>query len=59
MTFSGRSEWELVRRTLSEKTDLTQRMLVALGELEGDSLDFVEIVMSLEEKYKIKIPLPN
>jgi acyl carrier protein len=46
-------EWETIRRTLSERTNLTQSQLDELGEVEGDSMDLVELVMSLEEKYKI------
>jgi len=42
---------------LAEKTDLTHRQLQEMGEIEVDSLDFVELVMGLEEKYKIKIRL--
>ena len=49
-------EWKRIRPILAEKTDLNQRQLQELGETEADSLDFVELVMALEEKHKIKIP---
>jgi acyl carrier protein len=42
---------------LAEKTDLNQRQLQEIGETEADSLDCVELVMALEEKYRIKIPM--
>ena len=50
-----RPEWKRLRRILAERTDLDQRALQELGECESDSIDFVELVMGLEEKYKIKI----
>jgi acyl carrier protein len=50
-------EWKIVRGILAEKTDLNHRQLQEMGEIEVDSLDFVELVMGLEEKYKIKIHL--
>ena len=50
-------EWKVIRGILAEKTDLTHRQLQEMGEIEVDSLDFVELVMGLEEKYKIKIRL--
>ncbi|MFY9731979.1 MAG: phosphopantetheine-binding protein [Candidatus Acidiferrales bacterium] len=50
-------EWKRLRRILAEQTDLDQRALRELGECEADSMDFVELVMGLEEKYEIKIDL--
>ena len=52
-----RPEWKRLRRILAEETDLDQRTLQELGEREADSLDFVDLVMGLEEKYRIKIDL--
>jgi acyl carrier protein len=49
-------EWKKVRTVLAEKTDLDQRQLQEIGETEADSLDFVELVITFEQKYKIKIP---
>lgn len=51
-----RPEWKHIRTVLADKTDLNQRQLQEIGETEGDSLDFVELVMALEEKYNVKIP---
>jgi acyl carrier protein len=51
------SEWKGIRSILAEKADLNQRQLQEIGEIEADSLDFVEVVMAFEDKYKIKIPL--
>ena len=50
-------EWKRIRPILAEKTDLNQRQLQEIGEMEADSLDCVELVMALEEKYRIKIPI--
>jgi len=40
-----------------EETDLTWAQIAEIAEVEGDSLDFVEVVMALEEQFKLKIPL--
>jgi acyl carrier protein len=52
-----RSEWKAIRRSSAENTDLNQRDLEEMGQVQGDSLDFAELVMALEEKYKKKLPL--
>ncbi|MGB9243362.1 MAG: hypothetical protein WCC03_08425 [Candidatus Acidiferrales bacterium] len=57
LPMNERPEWKRLRRILAEETDLDQRTLQELGEREADSLDFVDLVMGLEEKYRIKIDL--
>jgi len=51
-------EWETIRRSLKEQLRLSEWELERIGDMTvGDSLDFVEAVMALEESLKIKIPL--
>ena len=51
-------EWETIRRSLKEQLRLPEWELERIGDMKvGDSLDFVEAVMALEESFKIKIPL--
>lgn len=54
---NSQPEWEFLRQALLEKTGLTEAQLAEIGEIEGDSLDLVEIVMAFEEKYQTKIAL--
>lgn len=56
-TLNELPEWRIIRRVLSEKTDLTQNQLIDLAETEVDSLDVVELVMSIEETYGTKLRL--
>lgn len=51
-----RKEWGVIRRALSDKTPLTPVQIDEIGELEGDSLDLVELIMELEDKYKLRLP---
>jgi len=54
-------EWQTVRRTLVEKLSLDELQIRQIEkQIESrpfDSLDFVELVMSLEEAFGIRIPL--
>jgi acyl carrier protein len=54
-------EWKLVRDTLAEKLRMDELQLRRLEvEIESkpfDSLDFVELVMALEEAFHVQIPL--
>jgi acyl carrier protein len=49
-------EWAIIRQTLAERTHLTAEQLEQIGQAEGDSLDLVELLMGLEESFKIKFP---
>jgi acyl carrier protein len=55
------SEWHSVRQTLMEKLSLDELQMRQIeAEIESkpfDSLDFVELVMSLEERFGISIRL--
>jgi acyl carrier protein len=54
-------EWEPVRQTLAEKLSLGELQLRLIeAEIESkpfDSLDFVELVISLEQSFGITVPL--
>ena len=54
-------EWQGVRETLIEKLSLDELQIRKIeAEIESkqfDSLDFVELVISLEEAFGIRIPL--
>jgi len=54
-------EWEAVRQTLMEKLSLDELQIRQIeAQIESkpfDSLDFVELVMSLEQAFGISIPL--
>jgi acyl carrier protein len=54
-------EWGPIRRTLAEKLSLDELQLRLIeAEIESkpfDSLDLIELVMSLEQAFGIRIPL--
>lgn len=54
-------EWKLVRSTLAEKLRIDElplrRLEVEIESKSFDSLDFVELVMALEEAFHVQIPL--
>ncbi len=56
--FCDFSEWAIIRKSLKEQLQLPEWELERIGDLTvGDSLDLVEATMTLEESFKIKIPL--
>jgi acyl carrier protein len=56
--FCDFSEWENIRKSLKEQLRLPEWELERIGDMTvGDSLDLVEATMTLEESFKIKIPL--
>ena len=51
--------WQRIKKIVLEKIDMQEDMLTPDATLEGlglDSLDKVELMFSLEEEFKIKIP---
>ena len=51
--------WQRIKKIVLEKIDIREDMLTPDATLEGlglDSLDKVELMFSLEEEFKIKIP---
>lgn len=52
------AEWPQIRDQL-RKAGLDPNAVAELGELEGDSLDHVEIIMSFEEAYNLEIKIDS
>ena len=50
--FRDLPEWQDFRRWLREEFDLDPNLIAEFGEIEGDSLDFVEVTMALEEAFE-------
>jgi acyl carrier protein len=51
-------EWAAIRTSLEQQLHLPEWELERIGDMTvGDSLDLLEVVMALEERFKIKIPL--
>jgi len=48
--FRDLPEWQEIRIELKQK-GFDPNVIAELGEIEGDSLDFVEMVMALEEAF--------
>ena len=47
--FRDMPEWEEVKKDLAKKLGFDEATIARIGEREGDSLDLVEMTMSLEE----------
>ena len=41
---------------LAVQAGMSENQLEEIGAVEADSLDIVELMMALEEKYKVKFP---
>jgi hypothetical protein len=50
--FRDLPEWQEFRRWLREEFDLDPNLIAEFGEIEGDSLDFVEVTMAVEEAFE-------
>jgi acyl carrier protein len=48
-------EWDGIRHALAEQGQMTESQLRQVEEIEGESLYAVELIIGLEEKYKVKI----
>jgi acyl carrier protein len=49
-------EWKEIQRVLAVQAGMSENQLEEIGAVEADSLDIVELMMALEEKYKVKFP---
>jgi acyl carrier protein len=49
--FRDMPEWEEVKKDLAKKLGFDEATIARIGDVEGDSLDFVETIMSLEEAF--------
>jgi len=49
-------EWKEIQRVLAVQAGMSENQLEEIGAVEADSLDIVELMMTLEEKYKVKFP---
>jgi acyl carrier protein len=50
--FRDMPEWQDFRRWLREEFHLDPNLNADFGEIEGDSLDFVEVTMAMEEAFE-------